>query len=365
MAQFPHASYKNLLSHKEVMTHLAQGYLPEDLSGKFDLDSLELAPIEHTTGDLRRRADDLVWRLRRRNAGSDGEGWAYVFVVLEFQSSPDRHMAVRMLTYLGAFYEDLIAYPGLPQGTKLPEVLPVVIHNGQGKWNATCEVDDLIQESAPSLGAHRPSLRFKLLDAWRCEDARTERNLAEAIFRIERARSLEEAGLVMDDLVEWFARGPFEEVDRSFAEWLTALLRNRFQEREIPDFKSVKEVRMHLNDELIPWGSHQFAIHAEEAAQAARTKALAEGREEGRAEGLEKGREEGRAEGTVDGRREALAILRGWVANRTRNRFGEAIAQALSAALASAEDPGDIEPIGGWVETCENGEALLALVRAR
>ena len=152
MAQFPHASYKKLLSHKEVMTHLAQGYLPDALSEKFDLDSLELAPTEHTTGDLRRRADDLVWRLRRRNAGCDGEGWAYVFVVLEFQSSPDRHMAVRMLTYLGAFYEDLIAYPGLPQGTKLPEVLPVVIHNGQGKWNATCELDDLIQESAPSLG---------------------------------------------------------------------------------------------------------------------------------------------------------------------------------------------------------------------
>ena len=130
-------------------------------------------------------------------------------------------------------------------------------------------------------------------------------------------------------------------MDRSFAEWLTALLRNRFKEREIPDFKSVKEVRMHLNDELIPWGSHQFAIHAEEAAQAARTQALAEGR------------------------REALAILRGWVANRTRDRFGEAIAQALSAEMASAEDPGDIEPIGGWVETCENGEALLALVRAR
>lgn len=353
MAQFPHASYKKLLSHKEVMTHLAQGYLPDALSEKFDLDSLELAPTEHTTGDLRRRADDLVWRLRRRNAGSDGEGWAYVFVVLEFQSSPDRHMAVRVLTYLGALYEDLIAHADLPRGPKLPEVLPVVIHNGQGKWNATCELGDLIHESTPSLGAHRPSLRFKLLDAWRCEDARTERNLAEAIFRIERARSLEEAGLVMDDLVEWFARGPFEEVDRSFAEWLTALLRNRFPEREIPAFKSVKEVRMHLNDELIPWGSHQFAIHAEEAAQAARTTALAEGREEGR------------AEGTVEGRREALAILRGWVANRTRNRFGEAIAQALSAEMASAEDPADIEPIGGWVETCENGEALLALVRAR
>ena len=358
MAQFPHdASYKKLLAHKEVMAHLAQGYFPDDLSEKFDWDSLELAPTEHTTGDLRRRTNDLVWRLRRRNARSDGEESAYLFVMLEFQSSPDRHMAVRMLTYVGAFYEDLIAHADLPQGPKLPEVLPVVIYNGRGRWNATCEVDDLIQESAPSLGAHRPSLRFKLLDAWRCEDARTERNLAEAIFRIERARSLEEAGLVMDDLVEWFARGPFEEVDRSFAEWLTALLRNRFKEREIPDFKSVKEVRMHLNDELIPWGSHQFAIHAEEAAQAARTEALAEG--------LEKGREEGRAEGTVDGRREALAILRGWVANRTRNRFGEAIAQALSAEMASAEDPGDIEPIGGWVETCENGEALLALVRAR
>ena len=159
MPGFPHdASYKTLLSHREAMSDLSRGYFHENLTGEIDWDSLELVPSEYITDDLRRLANDLVWRLLRR--GPDGEEeWIYIYAMLEFQSQPDHYMAARMMTYMGAFYQNHIARSGAPQGTKLPVIFPVVIYNGQREWNAACELDGLIEPSPPGLEEFRPTLR--------------------------------------------------------------------------------------------------------------------------------------------------------------------------------------------------------------
>ena len=190
MHGFPHdASYKVLFAHKELMTDLGLGYLDEDLAGEIDWDSLELVSPEYVTDDLRRHANDLVWRLRRRGTDAEGEERTFIFAVLEFQSSPDTYMAVRMMTYLGAFLQDFIAHAG-PQGAKLPVLFPLVIYNGREGWKGGCELDGVLQPSGPGMEQYRPALRFKLLDVRRCGKARTKRNLAEAIFRIERSSTV-------------------------------------------------------------------------------------------------------------------------------------------------------------------------------
>ena len=204
-----------------------------------------------------------------------------------------------------------------------------------------------MQPSAPGLEAYRPALRFKLLDVWRCGKARTEGNLAESIFRIERSLTLDGAGQVVDELLERFAEGGYEQVDRSFAEWLTAVLRNRFPNRRIPTCTSLKEVRMQAIDDLIPWGEQQIERRAQEAEAKARER------------GLEKGLEEGRAEA----RKEMLPTLRRSLAHRAHDRFGERIARRLSAEIESVEDPAAFDRICNWLDTCESGESLLALVQ--
>ncbi len=377
MNRFPHdASYKLLLAHRELMTDLGQGYLHMALTGEIDWDSLELVSTEHVTSELRLRTNDLVWRLRRRSADGEGVEWVYIFAVLEFQSSPDPFMAVRMMTYMGALYEDYIAHEGLPQGEKLPVIFPMVIYNGRERWNSGCELEGVIQPSPPGLEEYRPTLRFKLLDAWRCGNARTRRNLAEAIFRIERSQSADAAGQVMDELIDKFAEGGYDTVDRSFATWLTAFMRNRYPNRRIPTFTSVKEARMQVLNDLIPWGEHQVerqareaaAKAAAEAAAKATAEATAEGLAKGLAKGLAEGREQGLAEGLAEAqakaRKEMLPTLRRSLACRARDRFGERIAHLFSAEIESLEDPADFDRICDWLDTCESGESLLALVQA-
>ena len=57
--------------------------------------------------------------------------WLYVLVTLEFQSTVDSHMAVRMLTHTGLLYQDLIHGGELGPDGRLPPVLPIVLYNGR------------------------------------------------------------------------------------------------------------------------------------------------------------------------------------------------------------------------------------------
>ncbi len=69
---------------------------------ELDFTTLEKVSSSFISDDLREREDDLIWRVRWRNE------WLYVYILLEFQSTVDAFMAVRIMTYLGLFYQDLI-----------------------------------------------------------------------------------------------------------------------------------------------------------------------------------------------------------------------------------------------------------------
>src|SRR5690349_19291393 len=97
MAEHDH-SYKLLFSHSEMVRDLLEGFVREDWLAQLDYSSLERVSGEYVTDDLRARADDVVWRARWGDRGR------YVYVLIEFQSTVERYMAVRVLTYVGLLY---------------------------------------------------------------------------------------------------------------------------------------------------------------------------------------------------------------------------------------------------------------------
>lgn len=118
-------SYKLLFSHPQMLRDLLEGFVRRDWLGQLDYDSLEKVSGSYITDDLRARADDVIWRVRW------GERCVYLYLLLEFQSREDPHMAVRILTYVGLLYQDLIHTKQLDRG-RLPPVLPIVLYNGFG-----------------------------------------------------------------------------------------------------------------------------------------------------------------------------------------------------------------------------------------
>lgn len=91
------SSYKLLFSHRELVADLIRGFVNEDWTQSLDFDTLERVREIGVSHDLREREDDILWRLRL--IGQGRERWLYVYLLLEFQSSVDPYMAVRLLTY--------------------------------------------------------------------------------------------------------------------------------------------------------------------------------------------------------------------------------------------------------------------------
>jgi predicted transposase/invertase (TIGR01784 family) len=138
-------SYKLLFSHAEMVEDLLRGFVPEEWFGQLDFSTLEKYPGSYISDDLDKREDDVVWRLR------NGEDWAYVYLLIEFQSSIDYFMALRVMAYLALFYQDLIRAEKLVAGDRLPPVLPIVLYNGRPRWTATQDIAELLAP-APKKG---------------------------------------------------------------------------------------------------------------------------------------------------------------------------------------------------------------------
>ena len=175
------ASYKLLFSAPEVVRDLVLGFIPDDWLHSLDYSTLEKVPGSYVTDDLRHRADDVIWRVR-----AEGE-WIYLYLLIEFQSTVDPWMAVRMMSYVGLLYQDLIRRGEVLPGRRLPPVLPIVLYNGEAKWTAATDIAALIPK-APGLAAkYLPKLEYLLIDENQYSDAELAglKNLVAAIIRFE------------------------------------------------------------------------------------------------------------------------------------------------------------------------------------
>ena len=108
--------------------------------------------------NLRHRADDIIWRVK-----ADGE-WVCLYLLIEFQSRVDPWMAVRIMTYVGLLYQDLIRRKEVLEDKHLPPVLPIVLYNGDGKWTAATEIADLIPKAPGLVAKYLPRLSYLLIE---------------------------------------------------------------------------------------------------------------------------------------------------------------------------------------------------------
>src|SRR5690554_4255782 len=143
-------SYKLLFSHAEMVADLLRGFVREDWVQQLDFDSLEKFNGSYVADDLREREDDVNWRVRW------GREWLYVYLLIEFQSTVDRYVAVRILVNLGLLYQNLVRTGQLATEGRMPPVLPIVLYNGNPRWSAPTEIADLIVPVPGKLETHRP-----------------------------------------------------------------------------------------------------------------------------------------------------------------------------------------------------------------
>jgi predicted transposase/invertase (TIGR01784 family) len=268
--------YKSLFSHPEMVEDLLRGFVHEDWVRDLDFSTLEKVPGNYVTPKRSTRESDVVWRLRWK-----GNSVLYVYLLMEFQSTVDPSMALRMMVYLGLFYQDLLKRGETTSSGKLPPVLPLVLYNGYAPWGAAREISELIEEVPGGLERYRPRLRYCLLDEMRMADSELAslRNLAAAMIRLEKSRGTKAMEPVLEAASEWLRERGLEELRKSFTEWvLKVLLPSRIRGIRFPEDLDLEEVKAMLAESGLSWSDQWMQEGVEKGRQQERQDALSKAR---------------------------------------------------------------------------------------
>lgn len=164
-------------------------------------------------------------------------------------------MAVRMLTYVGLLYQDLIKAAQLPDGGRLPSVLPIVLYNGATRWYAEEEITTLILHESCALNAYRPQLRYLLVDEGAYSDSELAKlpNLAASLFRLENARTPQEIGERVDLLLRNLRSPEQRDLLRAVIVWVTRVILPKFPDAPINMTVDLTESPAMLEERIDEW----------------------------------------------------------------------------------------------------------------
>jgi predicted transposase/invertase (TIGR01784 family) len=259
--------------------------LPPALVHAIDWSTLRLEPGSFVDEEARQRHTDLLYSVEV------GERRAYVYVLFEHQSTPDRWMPLRVLSYVVRIWSRLCD----AGAERLPVVVPLVLHHGEGGWNVARRLADLIEVDdalTPSLQRFVPD--FELL--------------VDDLVRVPEAELAARAMTALARLTLWALRAIRVGFDRQLlSKWVADLdeaLRTAGREALEVFFVYLSEVQQ--GDAIYA------ALLNEGASEGVREVTVGlrkKWEDQARAEGLEQGREQGLEQGLERGRREALAAM--------------------------------------------------------
>ncbi len=150
--------------------------LPPDLAARLDLERLAPVPGSFVDDALRWRHSDVLF-----TAPLDGHD-AFVYVLVEHQSSDDPLMAFRVLRYVTRIWDQYEREH--PKARRLPAIIPVVVYQGDGHWASPVQLLDVIDldpDARQQMQTYLPRFEFLLDDLTRAdEDQLIARNLTPA-----------------------------------------------------------------------------------------------------------------------------------------------------------------------------------------
>ena len=318
--------YKRLFSDPRVVEDLLRGFVPVKWVARLDFTTLHRLPAEYVSRELHHRLGDLAWCVEP-GAGEAPAG--SVLVLLELQSTVDRAMAARMMTYCALAWEALIRRELLGRTGLVPATLPVVFYNGASRWTAATQVGEPAWPGAQSVGPYQASQRYVLVDAGAlgAHDLPPD-NRVSALIALENSRSVASLVRTLAGVFGRFGGATDRDFRESLYEWArySPLMA---QGAELPAFRDLEG------------GTMPTLLEA-------RAK-------EWEAQWFREGHEQGVAEGRVEGR---AGLLQGQIVRK----FGRPEGERVSALIERIRDPDQLARIGEWLIECETASDLLARV---
>lgn len=321
MATIHDSGYKLLFSNRTFFRQLMETFVDQPWVKHLDFDRAERVEKSFVDEEYQEWESDLIYRVPL----GDEEIWVYV--LMEFQSTVDRLMALRVLNYVVSLYMDLTRGQYLG---KLPPIFPIVLYNGDARWTAVTDLADLI-ETEPSLGEYGLHFRY-----WKLAENEFSHETLLQIGNVVSTLFLAETRLVQERLLAEMVALFDREEDKNAVSLLVNWFRHMAIHKrvDVKDYKQLEDA--YRSSEEI---KTMLVTMIEEDRQSFFEKGIEKGIEQGIEEGIEKGLEEGQ-------RRILLAMAeRGYsveliadMVGLTAEEVGEIIAGRMDALKPPADD---------------------------
>lgn len=157
--------FKRMLSGRATAQSFLRRFLPDTVAADLDLPSLEPTSRSFVDPALREHFTDLTYRAKLRD-GRD----AYIYVLLEHKSRPDRLVGLQLLRYISRLWADVAERR---RQRPLPALIPIVFHHGRHRWRTPTELSALV-DGPDELRRYSPDFQYVLVDIGAASDDEPE-----------------------------------------------------------------------------------------------------------------------------------------------------------------------------------------------
>ncbi|MFN8671235.1 MAG: Rpn family recombination-promoting nuclease/putative transposase [Candidatus Sericytochromatia bacterium] len=275
MTDYHDLGYRKLFKSKTIFTQFLKTFVKEEFVEKIDFNELEYINKTYISKNYQKTESDVIYKTKIQ----DKE--AYLYVLLEFQSTVDNFMALRCLNYITNFYIDLLLENKYLE--YLPPIFPIVLYNGDKKWTAPENISSLIKNNK-LLGKYGINFRYLKIaeNEYKKEDLIKIKNIVSNLF-------MAEAHFDIDEMIEEISNLADSETDKEALDFFINWFKNKAIYGKIDyEYERIEEAylsKIEVKQVLL------------EVVKEKHEKIKLEGKLEGESIGIQKGKLEGKIEG--------------------------------------------------------------------
>ncbi len=281
------SGYKKLFSNRTIFRQLIETFVNQEWVHSLDFDTCEPLDKSFISEHYKETESDLIYKIQFQ----DRE--VYIYILIEFQSTVDPFMALRVLNYITNFYMDfLVNNSGV---NKLPAVFPIVLYNGSTPWTASVNLSALI-EQMPPLGRFALDFEYFLIaeNQYSQEALLKIRNIVSTLFLAESHYDLD---VLEAELVNVFSSEGDRQAVSLFLNWFRQLaFHGRIESDDYESLEYIYRTEEEVKTMLVTALEKERERFFQNGLREGKQEGLREGKQEGLLEGEQKGEQKGRIE---------------------------------------------------------------------
>lgn len=318
--QRPHDKlFRTVFADPTEAAALLRAHLPESLAGDLVWSSLTLQDASFVDEQMRDSESDLLYAIER----TAGDPPAWLYLLLEHQSKPDRWMPFRLLKYCCRIWDrDRRTRRG---ERELRPIVPMVFYQGRRRWRHAAELSELF---APLVRAWPWVPRFEhlLFDQSQVKPRAVRGALRGRITQLMMMAAYRHRRAALRSAARLLATLPPESGETTVRMFVLYLLATQ-------DRGTATSFGEELRGAVSGPGG-ELMTYAEEL--------IREGRQQGRQEGREEGRQEGERQGVLKGKVGTIENLLQagvqWSVIESATGIDQEALRALKQRLAGSDD---------------------------